>query len=60
MRATTKKWMGGYSQAAAQSFGLGTSSSIYHIQLNIQTVFLAVSTRTMEPTPPTAKAFSCH
>lgn len=24
------------------------------------TVFLAVSTRTMDPTPPAASAFSCH
>lgn len=44
-------------------FGLGTSNS--HPMGEIQfppdyTVFLAVKTRTMDPTPPAASAFSCH
>lgn len=49
--------------AVAFGFGLGTSNS--HPMGEIQfppdyTVFLAVKTRTMDPTPPAASAFSCH
>lgn len=53
-------------QRATVAFGcFGLCTSNFHTHREVQflldyTVFLAVNTRTMDPTPPAASAFSCH
>lgn len=58
-----RNWCCQRAAVAFGCFGLCTSNShpMGEIQFPLDyTVFLAVKTRTMDPTPPAASAFSCH